>query len=143
MKQGSDYIGVGVGAVIRDEHGLLFLARRGPAARNEQGTWEFPGGAVAFGETMAAALTREIHEEFGIRIAVGKLLDVIDHLLPEERQHWISPTFLCTILSGTPAILEPDKCSEIGWFPLRSLPENLSYVTRENVKNYLEHVKKI
>ncbi len=66
MQRGIDYIGVGVGAIIVDEHGRLFLARRGPAAKNERGLWEFPGGAVEFGETLAHALSREAREEYGI-----------------------------------------------------------------------------
>lgn len=58
MKRGVDYIGVGVGAVIVDDEGRLFLARRGPQAKNERGLWEFPGGSVEFGEKLAQALTR-------------------------------------------------------------------------------------
>src|SRR5512143_544072 len=116
MKRGIDYIGVGVGAVIVDDDGRLFLARRGPLAKNERGLWEFPGGSVEFGETLAAALQREMDEEYGIEIAVGELLDVIDHILPEEGQHWVSPTFICRINSGQPAIREPGKCAAIGWF---------------------------
>ena len=52
MKRGVDYIGVGVGAIIVDEQGRLFLARRGPKANNERGLWEFPGGSVELGERL-------------------------------------------------------------------------------------------
>jgi len=65
VKRGIDYIGVGVGAIITDNQGRLFLARRGPESKNERGLWEFPGGSVEFGETMADALRREMREEFG------------------------------------------------------------------------------
>ena len=34
-------------------------------------------------------------EEFDIQIEVGELLDVADHILAEEGQHWVSPTYLC------------------------------------------------
>ena len=81
MQRGIDFIGVGVGAVIVDDASRLFLARRGPLAKNERGLWEFPGGAVEFGERLADALRREIREEYGIEIAVGELLDVADHTL--------------------------------------------------------------
>jgi hypothetical protein len=63
VKRGIDYIGVGVGAIIVDPAGRLFLARRGPCARNERGLWEFPGGSVEFGETLVQALRREMCEE--------------------------------------------------------------------------------
>ncbi len=142
MKNGTDCIGVGVGAVIVDGGGKLFLARRGPGARNERGAWEFPGGAVAYGEKLKDALKREIREEYGIEITVGELLDVVDHLLPEENQHWVSPTYLCRIRSGTPRILEPGKCTRIGWFAPDDLPENLSRITRVNLEQYLSRVEK-
>ncbi|MCP4538651.1 MAG: NUDIX domain-containing protein [Chloroflexi bacterium] len=138
MKRGIDYIGVGVGAVIVNEQGQLFLARRGPQAKNERGLWEFPGGSVEFGETLADALGREIREEFGIEIEVGELLDVADHILPDEGQHWVSPSFICTIISGEPIICETTKCTEIGWFAPKEMPDDLTQVTRVNLAHYKE-----
>jgi mutator protein MutT len=136
VKRGIDYIGVGVGA-ITDDAGRLFFARRGPESKNERGLWEFPGGSVEFGETMADALRREMREEFGIDIAVGKLLDVVDHILKEEGQHWVSPTFLCTIAAGEARIREPQKCAEIGWFLPTEVPQELTQISRENLAHYL------
>jgi mutator protein MutT len=140
MKRGVDYIGVGVGAIIVDGQGRLFLARRGPKAKNERGLWEFPGGSVEFGEKLAEALQREMREEYGIEIAVGDLLDVVDHILPEEGQHWVSPTFICTVAGGEPAIREPDKCAEIGWFKLDEIPADLTQITRENLAHYRQRL---
>jgi len=137
LRRGTDYVGVGAGAIIVNEQGQLFLARRGPEAKNECGLWEFPGGAVEFGEQLAEALRREMREEYGIEIAVGELLDVVDHILPAEGQHWVSPTFICTIVSGTPAIHEPGKCSQIGWFAPEAAPVDLTQITRENLAHYL------
>jgi 8-oxo-dGTP diphosphatase len=137
--RGVDYIGVGVGALIIDEERKLFLTRRGPRAKNERGLWEFPGGSVEFGETLAQALRREMYEEFGIDIEVGELLDVVDHILSEEGQHWVSPTYLCKIIEGTPEIREPEKCSEIGWFSLEEIPSDLSLITRENLRHYIKN----
>jgi mutator protein MutT len=123
--------------VLVDGEGRLFLARRGPNAKNERGLWEFPGGAVEFGETLADALRREMCEEYGIEIAVGELLDVADHILPGEGQHWVSPTFICTLLEGEPTIREPEKCSAIGWFDPQQLPPDLTQITQFNARNYL------
>lgn len=114
-------------------------AGRWPLERNKCGRWEFPGGAVEFGERLADALRREIHEEYGIEIAVGELLDVADHILPAEGQHWVSPSYLCRIVSGTPSIREPGKCSAIGWCALDEIPAALTEVTRVNLDSYLKH----
>ena len=141
MRRGVDYIGVGVGAVILNDDGRLFLALRGPAAKNERGLWEFPGGSVEFGERLAAALRREMTEEYGVEIEVGDLLDVVDHLLPAEGQHWVSPTFICRLVSGEPTIREPGKCAAIGWFALDELPANLTLVTQANLAHYRQRLQ--
>ncbi|HJT58026.1 MAG TPA: NUDIX domain-containing protein [Ktedonobacteraceae bacterium] len=134
MRAGTDYVGVGVGAMVFNQEGKVFLARRGPQAWNEQGTWEFPGGKVSFGETLAHAIVREFEEEYGMTIELIDLLGVNDHIL--ETEHWVSPTFIARFVSGTPTILEPEKCSQIGWFALSALPEPLSVVTRDDVRMY-------
>lgn len=134
MRAGTDYVGVGVGAMVFNQEGRVFLAKRGLQAWNEQGTWEFPGGKVSFGETLARAIVREFEEEYGMTIELIDLLGVNDHIL--ENEHWVSPTFIARFVSGVPTILEPEKCSEIGWFELSALPEPLSVVTRDDVRMY-------
>lgn len=136
MKAGRDYIGTGVGAMVFNQEGQVFLAKRGPRASNERGTWEFPGGKVSFGEKLAEAITREFLEEYGMVIEIIELLGVSDHILAVEKEHWVSPTFIARHISGTPTILELDKCVEIGWFSLNALPEPLSQVTQDVVATY-------
>lgn len=134
MQAGRDYIGIGVGACILSNDGKIFLTLRGAKARNESGKWEIPGGSVEFGERLEQALVREIHEELGIGIQVLELLHVVNHIIPDEHQHWVSPTFVCRITDGTPAIREPGKCDAIGWFTIdeaEKLP--LSIVTLEDI----------
>lgn len=135
---GRDYIGIGVGAMVFDDDGRVFLAQRGPRARNEVGAWEFPGGQVDFGEPLTDAIRREFREEYGMEIEPGKLLGLFDHILEAEHQHWISATYLARHRSGTPTIREPAKCTAIGWFPLSDLPEPLSQITTSNLTTYQE-----
>ncbi len=140
MKKGVDFIGVGTGAVILNGDGKVFLALRGREARNESGKWEFPGGCVEFGETLEHALAREVMEEYGFEIEVLELLDVVNHIIPAEKQHWISPTFLCRFRGGTAVIKEPHKCDKIGWFRLDEIPEQ--HLTIASKKS-LESLRKI
>lgn len=138
MKKGVDYIGVGVGALIVNDEGKLFLAKRGREVRNETGKWEFPGGGVEFGDTLEATLKREIMEEYGFEIEPIQLLDVCDHIISDEHQHWVSPSYICRVISGTPKILEPHKCDEIGWFSTDEIRKmQLSLVSRYNFENYV------
>jgi 8-oxo-dGTP diphosphatase len=134
MKPGQDYIGVGVGALIFNDEGSLLLTLRGKQAKNEVGKWEIPGGAVEFGETIQEALKREIKEELGIEIEVVEMLQICDHIIPDEQQHWVSPTYICQITKGEPKILEPEKCDQIGWFSVEEAMElPLSIVTKKDI----------
>ena len=137
MIAGYDFIGVGVGAMVFNDKGEVFLSKRGEKAKNERGTWEFPGGSVEFGEKLADAVKREFMEEYGIEIEIKELLSVDDHILPDEGQHWISPTYIARFANGTATIREPEKCSAIGWFTLDSLPDPLSLITQYNLRYYL------
>lgn len=56
-----------VAAVLQQPDGRFLLARR-PPGKDCAGYWEFPGGKVEAGETPAAALSRELHEELGIDV---------------------------------------------------------------------------
>lgn len=140
MKRGIDFIGVGVGAIIFNEEGKILVAQRGPKAKNEKGKWHFPGGSVEFGETCEAAVVREIKEEFAIDIKVLELLHVVNHILPDEHQHWVSPQFISKHVSGIPKIQEPDKCLQFKW--LKFLEINFEELTMVSKSNYLKFAEK-
>ncbi len=134
MKKGVDYIGVGVGAAIINREGKIFLSLRGKKVNNEKGKWETPGGGVEFGEILEEAIVREMKEEYNIDIEVIEPLGIHSHIIPDEKQYWVAPTYISKIKSGTPKILEPEKCDAIGWFTIaeaEKLP--LSLVTQQDV----------
>jgi len=60
--------------------------------------WEFPGGQVEEGESLTVALEREVLEETGIHVAVGKLVGVYSNV----KSHIVMLDFLCDYLSGEP-----------------------------------------
>lgn len=89
---------------------------------------------MEFGETLEQALKREMLEELGVEIEVLDLLGVANHILPEEKQHWISPTFFCRIVTGLPKVMEPGKCDALAWKTVSeaaALP--LSKVTQHDI----------
>jgi 8-oxo-dGTP diphosphatase len=59
-------VDVAVGVLLRPEGDFLLTSR--PAGKVYAGYWEFPGGKLEPGETVAQALKRELHEELGIVI---------------------------------------------------------------------------
>ena len=139
MKIGIDYIGVSAGTVIVDKNGKYFLAKRGPAARDDQDCWEFPGGSVDFYETREDAARRNIREKYNIEINITRLLGVYDVIDKSNKDHWLSTTYLCTYIRGEPKIANISKCTEVAWFTLdeiRSL--TVSRITKFNLTDLLK-----
>ena len=64
------------GAVIRDAGGRLLLIRRGHEP--SRGLWSVPGGRVEAGETPEQAAVREVREETGLDVVVGRLLGSVE-----------------------------------------------------------------
>jgi 8-oxo-dGTP diphosphatase len=65
---------VGVAAVVRDAGGRVLLIR------TEKFGWELPGGKVEPGEDLIAALVREVREEAGCDVEVGRLTGITSRL---------------------------------------------------------------
>jgi len=140
MKKGIDYIGIGTGALIFNDEGKVFISKRGKKSRNEQGKWDFPGGEVEFGERCEDAIIREIKEEFNMDIEIVELLEVVNHIIPNENQHWVSPSYIARHISGNPKIMEPDKTDEIKWINLSDI--NIDSLSNSSRSNLIEYKKK-
>lgn len=65
------YIRYSTAAIIKKQDKILIARRKQGGALSDK--WELPGGKVEKGETLRAALAREIEEELGINIKIGKL----------------------------------------------------------------------
>jgi 8-oxo-dGTP diphosphatase len=59
-------------AVILDAEGRILLVQRG--REPGRGLWSVPGGKAEPGETLAEAAAREVLEETGLRVEVGREL---------------------------------------------------------------------
>jgi len=71
---------VAVGVLIRADGAVLMADR--PAGKPYAGYWEFPGGKIEPGETVAQALERELAEELGVRVHASLPWTVIEHDYP-------------------------------------------------------------
>jgi len=106
-----------VAGVIRDARDRILLARR-TQGRDLAGSWEFPGGKVEPGETPEAALARELHEELGIRVAVGARLIDVPQCYPHKRLR-LDVREIAT-WTGTPRGLDGQA---LAWVPPRKLAD--------------------
>lgn len=98
----TDPILVGVAAVIWNEAGQVLLIRRLYPPR--AGQWSLPGGKVERGETLEAALKREIREETGLEIAILGLAGVAeivdDSTLGGPGRHYVLIDYSARAISG-------------------------------------------
>ena len=95
------------------------------------GQWALPGGGIKPEENMFDALKREMKEELDIKVKVEKLACVINHILPNEKQHWVAAEFFAKIVEGEPRIVETDKHDELKWISFDDPPvEELSIATK-------------
>ena len=100
---------VGVGAVVYVTAGagvpagagvVLVKRRHEPLA----GQWSLPGGAVEIGETLEAAVAREVAEETGLHVEVGPVVEVFDRIMLDDerrvRYHFVLVDYLCRVAGG-------------------------------------------
>ena len=128
---------VGVGAVVLDGDRVL-LVKRGHEPLN--GEWSLPGGAVELGETLEAAIVREVREETGLEVSVGPIVDVLDRLLYDRdgrvQYHYVLVDFLCRPSGGVVCCASDAEAAE--WAPLDRLE---SYGLAEKTREVIEKAK--
>ena len=84
-----------VAALLRQDGKFLICQR--PAHKARGLLWEFPGGKVEPGETMAQALARECREELGVTVAVEEPVAQVVHEYPDLT---IRLTLLAAVITG-------------------------------------------
>jgi mutator protein MutT len=100
-------IEVSAGLVFRG--GKLLITQRHEDA-HLGGLWEFPGGKREGNETFEECLVRELHEELGIEVEVGELLESLTHSYPEKTV--VLKFFRCRWTQNEPRALD---CLDLKW----------------------------
>ncbi len=104
-----------VGAVaVRD--GSILLIRRGTPPG--EGLWSVPGGRVQRGETLAAAVGRELREETGLDGYVGEAVGWTE--LIGRRRHYVVVDFWVAVESDAAPVAGTDA-SDAAWVALEDL----------------------
>lgn len=67
---------IDVVAAIVEHNGLFLACRRRP---ERGGQWEFPGGKVEAGESVDAAVARELREELDVAVVNGDVFTTVEH----------------------------------------------------------------
>ena len=107
-------------AVFRRARVLIVRRARAPLL----GHFSLPGGVVEVGETLAAALARELMEEVGVEaeiIAFNRHVEAIAREGDQVRTHFVIASFVARWTRGEPRV--SDEVDAVDWIdPASGLP---------------------
>lgn len=99
--------------VLRGDEVLLVERAREPL----KGYWSLPGGVLEVGELAEEAVRREVREETGLEVQVGKLVHVFERVMRDAEgaaeYHYVVLDYLCTLVSGE--LNAADDASRAAW----------------------------
>jgi mutator protein MutT len=105
---------IGVGALIF-ERGRILMAQRGKEPL--KGWWSLPGGAVEAGETLEAAIRREVLEETGLVVDPLRVHEIFERIIRDSagapEYHYVLIDYICRVNSGRPAA--GDDVAQVAW----------------------------
>jgi len=109
--------------LLLDTGGRVLFGRR-QSTGFEDGAYHLPSGHLEAGESVVQALIREAKEEIGVTIAPEHV--EFAHIMHSSSSGGRA-AFFFTVQQweGTPENREPEKCSELCWSPLSTIPDHL------------------
>lgn len=129
--EGTELHIVGVHLHLQDEHGRILLGLRHPDSAFAPNEWHFLAGYCER-EAAVSCLVRKARKQAGLIIDSGdvELVHVVHHIDSPKTRARIALVFRARTWSGTPQILEPDRCVEWRWFRPQDLPAAVVPYTR-------------
>ena len=115
--------------------GEILLVKRGKEP--EMGKWALPGGFMAWDESAADAVTREVREETGAGVRPLKITGVYSSPSRDPLRQTVAIAFLCEFRGGE--LVGGDDAAEAKWWPLYGLPE-LAFDHKKIIKDALEQI---
>jgi 8-oxo-dGTP diphosphatase len=110
----SKLVHVAAGVVLNNQQQVLLALR--PLDKHQGGLWEFPGGKVEAGETVQAALARELYEEINLTVLTAEPFLVQEHDYGDK--HVKLDVWLVTHFMGEP---HGKEGQQLRWVALNEL----------------------
>lgn len=115
--------------LLEKEGGVLLLKRREEPLRDY---WVLPGGVVEYDEDPNSTIKREVKEETGLDVSVGRVFTVylIDN---DPRGNSIDIVYEGTIIGGE---FNLNEHSQYSFFPPNAMPELIAYKHRNVINDW-------
>ncbi len=112
--------------IVLKKDDQVLLAKRQNTGYHD-GDYSLVAGHVELGETYTQAIIREAKEEANIDLIPNKLVvTYIQHRKSQtDGSERVDAYFLAEEWLGEIKNLEPEKCSDLNWFSIDKLPENI------------------
>lgn len=115
-------VGVSLLVVDETEHGIYVLLGKRLGSLGK-GQWRTPGGHQENGESYEETALRELREECGSGLEAGRPRFLcVTNLMTYLPKHYTDIGMIIRYRSGSPELMEPEKCDGWQWFRIDSLP---------------------
>lgn len=115
-----DEIRLRVAVCLLDADRILLVEHQ----KGDRRYWLLPGGGVEVGESLAAAAQRELREETGLDVAVGRLLLVCEAIGPDGDglRHLVQVAYAGHVVGGELRPGRDGRLTGVAWRPVSELP---------------------
>ncbi|WP_308635704.1 NUDIX hydrolase [Paenibacillus silvisoli] len=120
---------VGAAAVITNSEGQVLLVKHNYGKFN----WELPGGLSEQNESAQETAKREVLEETGLAVSVGRLTGV--YYEPRNDMHHF--VFICRVLGDQPPQPDAAEVTECRYYDIDELPRPISDFTIKRIREAL------
>jgi 8-oxo-dGTP diphosphatase len=121
--------------ILMRDNKILCVLRSGTGYYD--GYYALPGGKCDQGETILECSIREAYEELGVVVQEDALACIhVVHRNDETIKNWVLFFFVIDTWQGTLINKEPDKHSELAWFDIDEIPENLMPAHKHALKQW-------
>ena len=129
---------VTVGAILINEDNKILLQKRCNTGYMD-GMYAIVSGHLEKNESMLSGIIREVKQEIGVELSSDKV-EFVCIIRRGDNDDYINSYFKCDNFAGDVKNMEIDKCTELKWFNINELPDNIIPNDKRAIKNMINNI---